>query len=82
MELKNLEQILAYEKEHRCENGPFGIKACKESIQHDLAFDREHGIKSSLFTYLERYYYRAQDTFFNKAMILACWELINGKWED
>ena len=36
--------------------------------------------KKSLFQLLEEYYNRAKvDVFFNQAMILACWELINEK---
>lgn len=79
MEKKNLEQILAYEKEHRCEEGPFGIKACKECIKSELELDKKLGINSSLFNYLEGCMKRANDPFYNKAMILACWELINEK---
>ena len=76
---KTLEQILEYEKVHRCENGPFGIKACKECIKSELELDKKLGVKSSLFTYLEKCMARANDALYNKAMILACWELINEK---
>ena len=79
MEKKTLEQIIAYEKAHRCAGGPFGITACKECIKSELELDKKLGVKSSLFTYLEKCMARANDPLFNKAMILACWELINGK---
>ena len=77
--VKTLEQILEYEKAHRCAGGPFGIKACKECIKSELELDKKFGVKSSLFTYLEKCMTRANDPLYNKAMILACWELINGK---
>lgn len=76
---KTLEQILEYEKEHRCEYGPFGIRECKKHIKKQLELDKRFGTEKSLFAYLEKYVGRADDPFFNKAMILACWELINGK---
>ena len=34
--MKTLEQILNYEKEHRVEDGDFGINACKESIREEI----------------------------------------------
>ena len=68
-----LEQILAKEKEHRIEGGDFGIKACKESIEMEIEWT-----KCSLYVLLESYVKRAnEDIFFNRAMVLACWELIN-----
>lgn len=68
-----LGQIIEKEKQHRCENGSFGIRACKESILWDV----EH-FKKSLYLLLEEYVERAnKDVFFNRAMVLACWELIN-----
>lgn len=79
MENKTLEQIIAYEKARRCAGGPFGIRACKDCIKSELELDKKLGVKSSLFTYLEKCMARANDPLFNKAMILACWELINGK---
>lgn len=67
-----LEQIIAREKERRVEGGQFGIDACKESIK----WYEEHG--QSLYAQLEGYVKRAnEDFFFNKTMVLACWELIN-----
>ena len=71
--MKTLEQIIEYEKQHRVEGGMFGINACKETI----LWERDV-LHKSLFTQLEEYYIKANhDIFFNKAMILACWELIN-----
>lgn len=70
-----LEEIINSEKEKRTESGTFGITACKESILLELKLE-----DVSLYTLLERYVERAnEDVFFNKAMILACWELINDK---
>ena len=80
--MKTLEQILAKEKEHRHEEGDFGIKACKESIKFEVEWRRKRNEGLSEFTVLlellGEYYIRGvSDVFFNKAMILACWELIN-----
>ena len=85
MERKNLEQILAKEKDCRNENGAFGIKACKESIINSIELNKKLNEKSgkqiyntSLYILLEEYVERAnEDVFFNRAMVLACWELIN-----
>ena len=74
MKKKTLEEIIESEKKNRTEGGAFGITACKESILWYV----EHG--ESLFQQLEKYVERANtDMFFNKAMILACWELTNEK---
>ena len=68
-----LQEIIAKEKEKRFEGGAFGIAACKESI----SFTRDV-LNRSLYVQLEEYVERANnDFFFNKAMVLACWELIN-----
>ena len=68
-----LQQILDKEKKTRHAGGAFGIDACKESIK----FYKDH-CKKSYYTQLEEYVERAnKDPFFNKAMVLACWELIN-----
>lgn len=73
-----LEQILEKEKAKRYEGGMFGIAACKESIKFDVEFD-----KKSLYQLLEEYVKRAnEDVFFNKGMILACWELINEQYKE
>lgn len=70
-----LEQIIENERAHRVEGGAFGISACKESIQYYV-----DQMGQSLFQQLERYLQRAnEDIFFNKAMVLACWEMINEK---
>lgn len=67
-----LQQIIENEQKHRHEDGAFGIAACKRSIK----FYQELG--EGLYQQLEGYVKRAnEDIFFNKAMVLACWELIN-----
>ena len=80
--MKTLEQILEKEKQHRHEEGDFGIKACKELIKFEVDWRIGHKQASScvnaLFTLLNEYFLRAQDDiFFNKTMVLACWELLN-----
>ena len=73
MKKVTLEQIIEKEKAHRHEGGSFGIKACKESILFDVKLS-----KCSLYEMLEKYVKLAnEDVFFNRAMVLACWELIN-----
>ena len=73
MTKRTLEEIIAREKETRTESGSFGIDACKESIKDSVEL-----FHKSLYELLGEYYERANtDTFFNKAMVLACWELIN-----
>lgn len=73
-----LQAILEQEQKNRSENGIFGIKACKDAIRDDLAFSEKYNKGETLFTLLSKYYARAkEDVFFNKAMVLACWELIN-----
>ena len=68
-----LQQILDREQKHRCEGGMFGIEACKEHIK----WEEEH-FNKSLYQLLEDFVERAnKDVFFNRAMVLACWELIN-----
>ncbi len=74
--MKTLEQILAYEKDRRYEDGDYGINACKEAIQIKLKYNPDR----TLYTLLETYVKRAnEDPFFNKHMVLACWEMINEK---
>ena len=76
---KTLQEILEYENEHRHEGGDFGIKACKESINSALTIDHKYGGTKTLYNLLEEYVQRAnEEIFFNNAMVLACWELING----
>lgn len=69
-----LMQIIEREQEHRTESGAFGITACKEFIK-----DFELGLfNKNLFALLGEYVEKANsDPFFNKHMVLACWELIN-----
>lgn len=76
---KTLQEILDYEKAHRHEDGMFGITECKESIRSALAIDHKYGGAKTLYSLLEEYVQRAnEERFFNNAMVLACWELING----
>ena len=76
---KTLQEILDKEKEHRHEDGTFGINACKEAIESALHIDHKYGGNKTLYTLLEEYVQRAnEEIFFNNAMVLACWELING----
>lgn len=79
--MKTLEEILEKEKAHRQEDGIFGIKACKESILNTIKLDKELLNKeTSLEELLNSYVERANASiFFNRAMVLACWELINKK---
>lgn len=68
-----LQQIIEKEQSKRTENGDFGIKACKEHILWEV----EH-LKKNMYVLLGEYVERANnDVFFNRAMVLACWELIN-----
>lgn len=68
-----LAQIIEKESKNRHEGGDFGINACKDSIRGTLKYSSK-----SLFQLLEEYTKRAnEDIFFNKTMVLACWELIN-----
>ena len=83
--MKTLEEILKNEKKHRTAGGDFGINACKESILSEIERHKKWNneenanYNTSLYVLLENYVDRANsDIFFNKAMVLACWELING----
>lgn len=76
--MKTLEEILIDEKKRRHEDGPYGITACKESIRFSVEFGNK-----TLYELLEEYVRRANESvFFNDAMVLACWELINNKEEQ
>ena len=73
MEKVTLAQIIEKETARRTEGGAFGIAACKRSIMFDVDF-----FKKDLYELLKEYVQRAnEDIFFNRAMVLACWELIN-----
>ena len=73
MEKVTLAQIIEKETARRTEGGSFGITACKKSIKFDVEF-----FKRDLYDLLKEYVQRAnEDIFFNRAMVLACWELIN-----
>lgn len=72
MRTKTFEEIIRAEQANRYEGGQFGINACKDSIR----FSVEH-LGSNLADLLNEYVERANtDVFFNKAMVLACWELM------
>lgn len=75
MEKQTLEQILAIQVKRRTESGAFGITECKREIKREAQY-----LRKSLYQLLETYVEQAnKDVFFNKAMVLACWELINGR---
>ena len=84
-DMKTLEQILEQEKARRHEDGDFGIRACKESIHNEIEWRERQSThtlpkEKILFDLLFEYLTRARiDVFFNQAMVLACWEMINGK---
>ena len=76
-----LEEIIKTQKKLKREigkgylTGDFGLIACKRDIKSTLAYRSG----ATLFTLLEGYVKRAnEDMWFNKRMVLACWELING----
>lgn len=83
---RTLKEIIEKEESVRHEDGDFGIKACKESIKQQIKWNKELNQKhntnqfnTSLYVFLETYVERANnETLFNDAMVLACWELING----
>lgn len=72
MKNRTLEEIIRAEQSHRHEGGQFGINACKESIRFSVEYLGEN-LADLLNGYVER---ANTDAFFNKAMILACWELM------
>lgn len=84
--MKTLEQIIIQEREHRNEDGIFGIKACKESILEEIKRHKQwneeyqtNQYNTSLYVILEECVRRSNESvLFNSAMVLACWELING----
>lgn len=72
MKQRTLEEIIRSEQEHRTEGGIFGITECKDSIRTAVdLFGRTLG--DLLAEYVER---ANSDVFFNKAMVLACYELM------
>lgn len=73
MKKVTLETIIKIEKDNRCEGGSFGINACKECIEMEVGL-----FGKNLYQLLGEYVERANnDMFFNRRMVLACWELIN-----
>lgn len=78
--MKTLEEIIKQEKKQRHESGEYGIKACKESIEIALRLNNTLGGSKDLFDILRDTVKKTnEDSFYNSAMVLACWELINGK---
>lgn len=83
--MKTLEQIIENERVHAHKGGEYGLDACKESILSTVKTNKMLNERSgkqtyptSLYVLLESYVDRANyDPFFNSAMVLACWELIN-----
>lgn len=71
--MKTLQQILETENENAHAGGKFGLDACRNAVKSDL----KHTKGATLFSLLENYYGRCSDAFFNKTMVLACWQLIN-----
>ena len=72
MKSRTLEEIIRAEQSHRHEGGQFGIDACKKSIRFSVEY-----LGENLADLLNEYVERANaDAFFNKAMVLACWELM------
>lgn len=70
-----LEEIIKEEQERRNESGKFRIEECKKVVLSEF----EHTQKS-LYQLLGEYVDLSnEDPFFNRAMVLACWELINKK---
>ena len=75
-----IEEIIKREKSIRNEFGDFGISECKIEILRQLRFKQENDKNYDLFDLLRTFGKRAEDDiFFNRAMVLACWKLINGK---
>lgn len=76
-----LEEIIESERKTRREDGMYGIKACKESIKERIEIAKKYAIHSfTLYDLLAQYVEKANtEPLFNKAMVLACWELINGR---
>ena len=83
--MKTLAQIIEQEREYAKKGGDYGLDACKESILSTIKTNKMLNERSgnqtyttSLYVLLESYVDRANyDPFFNRTMVLACWELIN-----
>lgn len=70
--IKTLEEIIEEQNENRVEEGIFGLEQCKEFCLEEL---NVFGV--DLNTQLKKYVELANnDKFFNKRMVLACYELI------
>lgn len=81
-----LEEILK-DKSNHYEDGIFGLKACRGSIVKDIERHKEWNLiyqtdkyPTNLYVLLEEFVNRANsDILFNKSMVVACWQLINGR---
>lgn len=71
MNTTKLFEIIEKERRNRHEGGLFGVAACKSSILSEVS--RGEDLLNLLDTYVSR---SVKDPFFNRAMVLACWELI------
>jgi len=69
-----LEEIICKERKNRHEGGIFGVKACKESVLNDEKIHNNITLDELLNCYVKR---ANDDIFFNKTMVLACYELIS-----
>lgn len=71
-----LEQIIKAEelntKKYK-DHGIYGIEECKKAIAWEIENE-----KTDLYVLLKEYVARAnEDIFFNRRMVLACWQMIN-----
>ena len=67
-------EIIHHKKLRRVEK-----QHCTKKYKEAVRLEREQE-KCSYFTLLERYYNRrVTDVYFNRRVVLACWELINGE---
>lgn len=69
-----LREILERQQADRVEGGMFGITECKKAIQFNLDIDKKESLGHLLQGYVERV---QKDVFFNKQMVLACWEMMD-----
>lgn len=81
--MKTLEQILEKTKNAK-RGGDFGLDACIESVERQIAYEEQERTKKSrdelLYDLLRDYMYRANyDIFFNDIMVRGVWEVINGR---
>ena len=74
--MMTLEQIIVSES-NAPKGGQFGLDACRQSILSQLEIAEKYGDNKTLKTMLDEFVNRANnERFFNKTMVLACWQLI------